>query len=153
MSKPAANPFFEIDFSKFADFSKMATEFKTPFNMEPLLAAQRRNIEAFTAVNQAAYESWQALARRQADVMRQSVEDATSLMNAMIASPSSPEEKVIRQAEVSKAVVEKCIANARDVAETISKCNSQAMDVVNSRMSEGLEELRGIIKQRQQTAA
>lgn len=153
MSKPAANPFFEIDFSKFADFTKMAQDFKAPFSMEPLLAAQRRNIEAFTAVNQAAYESMQSLARRQADLVRQSVEDATSLVSALMSSPASPEEKVLRQAEASKAVVEKCIANARDVAETLNKCNTQAMEVVSSRLSESLEELRGMMKSRQQNAA
>jgi phasin family protein len=153
MSKPAANPFFEIDFSKFADFSKLASEFKGPFNMEPLLAAQRRNIEAFTAVNQAAYEGIQSIARRQTDLVRQSIEEATNLMSTLLSSPGSPEEKVIRQAEASKAAVEKCIANARDVAETLNKCNSQAMDVVTNRLSEGLEELRGMMKAQKQNAA
>jgi phasin family protein len=153
MSKPVANPFFEIDFSKFADFSKLASEFKSPFNMEPLLAAQRRNIEAFTAVNQAAYEGIQSIARRQTDLVRQSMEEAANLVSTLLSSPASPEEKVIRQAEASKAAVEKCIANARDVAETLNKCNNQAMDVVTNRLTEGLEELRGIIKSRQQNAA
>ena len=153
MSKPAANPFFEIDFSKFSDFSKMAAEFKAPFNLEPIFAAQRRNIEAFTAVNQAAYESMQSLARRQAEMVRQTVEDATSLVSTLVSSPASPEEKMMRQAEASKAAVEKCIANARDVAETFSKCNTQAMEVVSNRLSEGLEELRGMMKSRQQNAA
>lgn len=153
MSKPMSNPFFEMDFSKFADFTKMASEFKGPFNMEPMLAAQRRNIEAMTAVNQAAYESMQSLARRQAEMARQSMEDLMSLMSGMMSSPASPEEKVIRQAEASKMAVEKCIANARDVADTFSKCNTQAMEVVANRLSEGLEELRGMMKSRQQNAA
>lgn len=153
MSKPAANPFFEIDFSKFADFTKMASDFKAPMNMEPLMAAQRRNIEAFTAVNQAAYESMQSLARRQMDMIRQGMEDMTSMMSSMMSSPASPEEKVIRQAEASKAAVEKCIANARDVADTLNKCNTQAMEVVTNRLSEGLEELRGMMKPRERNAA
>lgn len=153
MSKPVANPFFEIDFSKFSEFSKMASEFKGPFNMEPLLAAQRRNIEAFTAVGQAAYESMQSLARRQADMIRQSMEDSASLVSALMASPASPEEKVIRQVEASKSAMEKCMANARDVADTLNKCNAQAMEAVANRLSEGLEELRGMMKPRQQDAA
>ena len=153
MSKPASNPFFEMDFSKFADFAKMASEFKSPFNMEPLMALQRRNIEAFTALNQAAYENMQSLARRQVEMMRQNIEDASCLMNAMMASPASPEEKMMRQAEAAKAAMEKGMANARDVAETFSKCNAQAMELVANRLSEGLEELRGIMKPRQQNAA
>jgi phasin family protein len=139
--------------SKFADFTKMAADFKAPMNMEPLMAAQRRNIEAFTAVNQAAYESMQSLARRQMDMVRQGMEEMTSMMSSMMSSPASPEEKVLRQAEASKAAVEKCIANARDVAETFSKCNTQAMEVVANRLSEGLEELRGMMKPRERNAA
>ena len=41
----------------------------------------------------------------------------------------------------------------RDVAETLSKCNSQAMEVVTNRLSEGLEELRGMMKTGQKSAA
>ena len=52
----------------------------------------------------------------------------------------------MRQAEASKVVVEKCMANVRDAAETLAKCNSQTMETVSHRMSDGLEELRGLIK-------
>ena len=152
MSNPNTNPFFQADFSKFADLSKTMGDFKVPaFDFAALMAAQRRNIEAFTAVNQAAFESVQALARRQADFVRQGVEETTSLVNAIISSPS-PEDKVLRQAEASKVVVEKCIANARDITETLTKCNNQAIETVTSRLSEGLEELRGIIKKPSQAA-
>ena len=152
MSKPAANPFFEVDFSKIPDFSKLASEFKTPFNMGPFLAAQRRNVETMTAVNQAAFESMQSLARRQTDMVRQSMEECATMMSAMMSAPS-PEDKVMRQAEASKAAMEKCLANVRDIAETLNKCNSQAMEAVTTRLSEGMEELRGMMKSRQQDAA
>lgn len=146
MSKPAANPFFEADFSKLMDATKLFGEFKLPgFNFEALATAQRKNIEAITAVNQAAFESLQAIARRQAELVRQGLEESTSLLNAVMSSPT-PEDKVIRQAEASKAAVDKYIANARDIGETISKYNNQAMETVSNRLNEGLEELRDIIK-------
>ncbi len=153
MSKPTTNPFFEADFSKMMDMSKMMGEFKMPqFNFEALMNAQRKNIEAMTAVNQAAFESIQAIARRQAELVRQGIEETTQTMNAVMSS-SSPEEKVIRQAEASKAAVDKCIANAREIADTVAKCNTQAMETVSARMSEGLEELRDIIKTTPRAAA
>ena len=154
MSKPAANPFFEIDFSKFADMSKMASEFKMPFSMEPMMAMQRRNVEAMTAVNQAAYESMQMIARRNMDMMRQGMEDMMGMMNSMMTMPSaSPQEKVMRQAEVSKMAVEKCITNAKEVADTLNKCNTQAMEIVANRLSESMEEIRGMMQPKQQNAA
>ena len=52
----------------------------------------------------------------------------------------------MKQAEASKAAIDKCLANVRDIAETVAKCNTQALDTVSNRMNEGLDELRGIIK-------
>jgi phasin family protein len=153
MSKPASNPFFEADFSKMMDMSKMMGEFKMPqFNFEALMSAQRKNIEAMTAVNQAAFEGIQAVARRQAELIRQGLEETTQTMKAVM-STSSPEEKVIRQAEASKAAADKCMANAREIADTLAKCNTQVMETVSTRMSEGLEELRDIIKTNNRAAA
>ena len=152
MSKPSANPFFEVDFSKFMDMSKMMSELKMPsINFEAMMTAQRKNIEACTALNQAAFESMQALMRRQTELARQGFEEMASMMNAIMACPS-PEEKVIRHAEISKAAVDKCMANAREIAETLAKCNHQAMETVSTRMNEGLEELKSIIKPTQVAA-
>jgi len=146
MSKPATNPFFEADFSKLMDVSKMMGEFKVPnFNFEALMNAQRKNIEAMTAVNQAAFESFQSIARRQAELLRQGFEETSNTINAVMSS-ATPEEKVIRQAEASKAAVEKCVANARDITETLTKCNNQAMETVSNRLNESMQELRDIIK-------
>ena len=120
------------------DVSKFMGEFKIPgFNFEALMnTVQRKNIEAITAVNQAAFESFQSLpSAAKLSWMRQGFEEATSTMNAVHVISRSPEEKVIRQAEASKAVaVEKCIANARDVAEALTQCNNQAMETVSNRL-------------------
>ena len=153
MSKPAAGMFFETDFSKFMDMSKMMSEFKLPlFNFEAMMSAHRRNIEAYTAVNQAAMEGWQALLRRQSDIMRQSLEDCSSLVSAVMASPT-PHEKMIKQAEASKVMVDKAIANTRDLADTMTKANQRAMDTVSTRLSESIEELRGMMKTSAQQVA
>jgi phasin family protein len=146
MSKLPANPFFETDFSKFADMSKMMGEFKFPaFNVEACIAAHRKNMEAITAVNQACFESMQTLARRQADWARQYFEEATATVNAVMSS-GTPEEKVIRHAEASKAAVDKCMANAREIAETVTKNNYQALEALGNRLNEGLEEFRDMVK-------
>ncbi len=155
MSKPASNPFFEADFSKLADFSemmdmsnmsKMMGEFKMPFyDAEALMSAYRRNLETVAAVNQAAFETFQTVMRRQADLVRQGIEEATGIVNSVMSSPT-PEEKVMRQAEASKAAMDKCLAGARDIAETVSQCQTRNFETVSNRLNEGLEELRGIMK-------
>ena len=52
----AQNPFFDFD------FSKIVSEYKLPgVDVEALVSAQRRNIEAITAANQLAFEGLQAV--------------------------------------------------------------------------------------------
>jgi phasin family protein len=145
MSKPFTNPFFEADMSKIFDFSKIAGDLRMPqFDMEAAATLQRKNIEAYTALNQAAFESFQALWRRQAEMARQMMEETMQTFQGIASCP--PEEKVMRQAEASKVAMEKCLANVRDIAETVAKCNTQALETVSTRMNEGMSELRGIIK-------
>ena len=45
-----ANPFFDVDMSKFADVSKLMSEFKLPgINVESVPGLQQKNIQALTA--------------------------------------------------------------------------------------------------------
>ena len=56
----ARNSFFDFD------VTKMMADFRfRPFDVEALMASQRRNIEALTQANQLAVEGVQAVARRQ----------------------------------------------------------------------------------------
>ena len=65
MMKPA-NPFAEMD------FTKVMAEFKLPHvNVEALVTAQRKNFEAIAAANQLAIEGFQAVAKRQGDIVRE----------------------------------------------------------------------------------
>ena len=59
-----------------ADFFKAWTDFKVPaFDVNTVLAAQRKNMEVFSAANQVIAESVQAISRRQAEVLRANVEN------------------------------------------------------------------------------
>lgn len=136
MSKPAATHSFNADFATWLP----------SFNLEAMMAAHRKNIEAMTAVNQAVFESIQGLAARQAELMRQGLIETTGMVKAMMASPAAPREHIMRHADASKATVDKCMDNARHIAETIATCNRQAVETVSRRLSEGLDELRDMMK-------
>ncbi|MGB9152374.1 MAG: phasin family protein [Alphaproteobacteria bacterium] len=146
MSKPFTNPFLETDMSKLFDMSKISGNFNMPqLNMDAATNLHRKNIEACTALNQAALESFQALWRRQADVARQMMEETAQAMQAIVSCPS-PEEKMIKHAEASKATMDKCLANVRDVTETVAKCNVHALETVSTHINESMNELRGTMK-------
>ncbi len=117
MFKPATNSIFEADFSKMMNPSKIMGEFKMPgFDMNALMEMQRKNVEMITTINQAIAENLQAFAHRHAEFMQQGFEEATNLMNA------------------------------RDATETLAKCNSQTIETISNRMTDGVKELQGLMK-------
>lgn len=139
------SPFNDFDVSKFFNPSKFFSEFKVNgFDFEAVLAGQRRNIEAFTAANQAALDGFQSLAKRQAEMVRQSVDEANKAVKELFAA-GSPEEKASRQAELTKAAYERAVANTRELAELVARSQTQAIDVINKRVAEGLDEVKGLI--------
>lgn len=136
MAKSTGNPFFDMD------VTKLLSEYKVPgVDVDSLMASQRKNIEALTAANQLAAEGIQAVMRRQAEILRQSIEESTSAVNDLIAA-GSPEDKAAKQADVVKTAFEKALANARELAEMIAKSNAEAADVISKRVSESLDEIK-----------
>ncbi|AWK87095.1 phasin family protein [Azospirillum thermophilum] len=139
MATSNGNPFLDFD------ITKIIGDFKMPgVDVEALIASQRRNIEAVTAANQLAFEGLQAAARRQAEILRSSLEEASGYVNQVVAA-GTPEEKAARQTELVKAAFEKAIANAREVSELLAKSNTEAAEILSKRVSESLDELKSAI--------
>lgn len=120
---------------------KIFGDFKTPaFDFNSLFEVQRRNIEALTAANQVVAEGAQAIARRQAEVLRNNVDSMLSASKEMV-SGGTPEITVEKQANLTKALFEKSLANAREVSEMVSKSSFEAFDLLNKRAAESVDEL------------
>jgi phasin family protein len=133
-------PFFETD------FTKIFSEFQIPgFDMTSLIATQRRNLEAVNAANQLAVEGVQAVLRRQAEIMRQMVEESSTVMREMMAT-GAPEQKIAQQTDLVKAAFEKALANLREMTEMVAKSNSEAADVLTKRIGESLTELKSSVQ-------
>ena len=96
------------------------------------------------ALSQTAFESFQTVAHRQAEAARQAYEDGMRIMNSFLSAPN-PQDRVMIQAEASKTAMEKCMANAREVSEAVSRYNTQAMETMTGRISDSLQELRSIV--------
>jgi phasin family protein len=134
-------------FSPFKDFdvTKVMGDFKFPtVSFEALVETQRKNIEAFTTANQTAYSGLQALMQRQAEVLRTSFEDISASFTDLM-STASPEEKATKQADMLKTGYEKAVANSRQVFDMVARNNSEALDVLNKRVTESLEEIKGLV--------
>jgi phasin family protein len=151
MSQTVSNPFLDFNFSKmfdaarFSDFQKAFGEFKLPnTDLEGVVAVQRRNVEAVVAANQLAFEGYQAIARRQGEIVRQSLEETASIVSELM-SAGTPEEKVTRQAEMVKAIFEKTNANLKELSDLLAKSNTEAADVLAKRVSDGIDEMQTLL--------
>jgi phasin family protein len=139
---------FDFDVSKMLNPGRMFADLKfTGVDMDAMIAGQRRNLEAFTAANQAALEGLQAVTRRQAEMLRQSVDEATQAMKDMLAA-GSPEEKAARQTDLAKSAFARAVANTRELTDIVARSQGEALDVLNKRVTEGLEEVKSMIAKR-----
>jgi phasin family protein len=142
MTTNGKQTFFDMDVSKaFAGFQFPG------FDVESLVAAQRKNLEAFTQANQLAVEGAQAIARRYVELIRQAVEEASTALKEMT-QPGAPEERFAKNAELAKHAFEKGVANAREIVELMTKANTEALSVIQKRATEGFEEMRDYAKHR-----
>jgi phasin family protein len=126
------------------DVSKAFAAFTFPgFNVEAVMAAQRKNVEAFTQANQLAIEGVQALARRQVELAREAFEGAPAFFKEL-SQPTPPQERIAKNAAIAKATFEKNLATAKELGELVTKANAEAFEVIAKRVTESFEELRDV---------
>lgn len=130
------------------DFSKAFAGFTLPgFDIEAVLASQRKNIEALTQANQLAVEGVQAMARRQAEIAREAIDEASAVLRDIV-QPTAPEERIAKNAELLKQTFERSLANTRELTLMFAKANTEAFDIVAKRVAAGFEEIRDEAKKR-----
>ena len=152
-----ANPFGDFDFTKMmdpsklmGDFPKLMGDFKVPgVDVEAVVSSQRRNLEALGEANKLAVEGLQAVAKRQTEIFRQMMEEASHAMREMMAA-GSPEDKASRQTELVKEAFTRAIGNMRELAEMVSKSQGEAFDVINKRVTDSLDELKSVMAKKSQ---
>ncbi|HTV90238.1 MAG TPA: phasin family protein [Stellaceae bacterium] len=135
MADARPNPF---DF----DVTKMFADFRfRPLDVEAVWAAQRRNIEALSQANQAAVDGVNALARRQMELTRETFEGLSALLRDL-AQPTSTEDRIAKNTEYVKQMLEKGVSHSREIATIATKAGTDAAEILHKRASESLDEIR-----------
>lgn len=150
MMNGSKSPFGDFDFGKMFDMSKFdITKQIGEFNliaidMEGVIAAQRKNIDALAKANHLTVESMQAIGRRQSEIFRAMMEEATSAVREVMAA-SSVEEKAAKQTEIIKDAFQQAVVDLRELADLVAKSQSSAIEVVQQRVAESLDEVKTVI--------
>lgn len=126
------------------DLTKMLGDYKLPgVDVESVVASQRKNLEALTAANRMAYEGVQAVVQRQSEILRQMMEEVSGAAKQMTEA-GTPQEKAARQAELVKDAFERALANMRELSEMVARSNGDAIELLNRRFTQGMEEWRDL---------
>ena len=128
------------------DFSKMFTQMKMPSmpGMDEVMAAYKKNVEVMTAANRIALEGAQAVAKRHMEIMQQTMTEMTETMRSLT-SPEAPQAKAAKQAELLKVAYERAVTNTKEMSDLIQRSNGEALGLLNTRFTEAMDEVRGLM--------
>jgi phasin family protein len=134
-----ANPGFDPSNFAFPDIGKMMEQFKVPgIDVGKIVEAQKKDIEALTQANQAAYAGVQELAKRQAEILQETMAEwQASMTSAGGGAGANP----AVQAELAQKAFAKAVTNMREMAEMAAKSQTQAWEVIQKRFRENLADM------------
>ncbi len=103
------------------DFTKLMSQFRLPgVDFAALVDRERRNIEALAKANRIAFEGWQRLVRRQAEILQE-------MMKEVVAN-AGQQDAIKKRADLAKEGFEKALANMRELAEMATKSQKEAFE-------------------------
>jgi phasin family protein len=110
-----------------------------------LIEAHKRNLEAITAANKVALEGAQAVARRHVEILQQATAEMAATIKELSA-PEAPQAKAAKQTDLVKTAYEHAIANMRELRDLMAHSNSEAVELLNKRFLESLDEIKNLVE-------
>ena len=124
------------------ELTRKLKDYKLPgIDFEAVVASQRNNVEALANASRAAFEGAQAVAKRQAEILQETMNE-TAKSFATLTKAGSPSEVAAKQAELAREAFEKAVANMRELAEMVTKAQQGAIDTMSGRISKSLDEIK-----------
>jgi len=131
------------DNNPFGDVMKMFEQLKMPgIDMAAIVEARRKDVEALVEANKAAYESMQAMGRKQTEMMTQALQVMQAAGKDGLSGSANP----AAQTEVVRAAFEKTVADMKELAEMARRSQAEAMGSITSRAAEHVEEIKKLMQ-------
>lgn len=139
---PKNNPFLDPETNPFlkADFTKAFQGMESP-DLQGITEAQRKNMEALTVANKTAADGFQAIFKRQSEIMKETMDEANAALQEL-QSQGVSQPDAASQVDQVKNVIETGISNLREITEMMAKSQTEAFDIVNKRFVESMDELK-----------
>lgn len=131
-------PFFNFD-----SIDKLLGQLNIPVpSAGEIMTASRKNVEALTAANRTALEGYHAVAKRQAEIVRETMLEVTNLLHGDTA-PSSE-----KGAELLRNALDRALVNMSEMAELSTKAVYESLEVIQKRASDCLSDIKDSSKSR-----
>ena len=126
----------------FADLGKMVENFKLPgIDVNAIVEAQRKDMEALAEANRQAYEGIKALAQRRNEILQEALVQWQDAMK-----DATGKNAMSKRAEMAKKGVQQAIANFRELAEMEAQSRGKAWKVLQDRFQENVSNLQKLLK-------
>jgi phasin family protein len=119
------------------DIGQILSQFQVPgIDVQALIERERANIQAVQQANRIAFEGWQGLMSRQAEMIREAM---TAWQESVAGTDGATAPNASAQAQQA---MENALANMRELAEMATRSQTEAAEVIRRRFEENLQELR-----------
>ena len=108
---------------------------------EAVMATQRKNIEALANASRSALDGAQAVGKRQAEILQQTMSETAHSLETL-GKAGSPLDIAAKQTELMKQGFEKALGNMRELAEMVAKAQVGAVGTISDRVVQSLNELK-----------
>ncbi len=148
--KPATfdpTQFFSVDPTQLMQqWQKTLESINVPgVDVSQILDAQRRNVEAITEANRIALAGVQSLMQRQAEIMQESVDEATRMMQEFDPA-DDPTDRLAKQTALAQEAFQSALDRMRELATMASKSQAETFEAIQARFNESLEEIRSSLR-------
>ncbi len=129
----------------FGDVTKMMEQFKMPgIDMAAIVEARRKDIAALTEANKAAFDSMQALAKKQSEMMTEAMQGMQAAAKSMLGGTDKPDAG--KQTEVVRQGFEKALADMKELADMARHAQSDAMAHLTQRATQQMQDMKKLMQ-------
>ncbi len=114
-----------------------------PFDFKTVMETQRKNIQAFAEANACVMSGWQTMAKRQAEMLSQFVQENSTLARDTM-TEGTPQDKFAQQTEILKTCYKRSVENAQELGEIARRNTMEAAELINRRAAASLAEIKNV---------
>ena len=130
----------------FGDVRAMVEQFKLPgVDMSAIVEARRKDIEALVQANKAAYESMQALAKRQTEILTQAMQGMQEAIKGAGTGRGGVEDPA-KQAELARNAYQKTLGDMTELADMARKSQSDVMAIITQRATQNMQDIKKMLQ-------